>query len=100
MRDPDNFNGTIPLALLRYRPGTPYWHCSPDAFTVGEKDSAEKMKSLKKLPAILPTMYPPSEYNVYLYVCMFVCTCMYVCMYVESFISWSLTILADNHFVL
>ena len=61
VRDPDNFNGTIPLPKLRYRPGIPHWHCNPEVFTVGEKDPGEKMKSIKKLPAILPTMYPPSK---------------------------------------
>eukprot|EP01036_Dinobryon_divergens_P032948 gene32948-42635_t len=61
VRDPNNFNGTIPLPLLRYRPGISHWHCSPEAFTVGEKDAGEKMKSLKKLPPILPTMYPPTD---------------------------------------
>ena len=65
VRDPNNFNGTIPLPLLRHRPGISHWHCSPEAFTVGEKDAGEKMKSLKKLPPILPTMYPPSKLELY-----------------------------------
>lgn len=59
MRDPSQFDGAIPLPDLSFREGLEHWQCNEEIFTCGEVDENERMDSLRRLPKILPTMYPP-----------------------------------------
>jgi 16S rRNA C967 or C1407 C5-methylase (RsmB/RsmF family) len=48
------------LPNLKSRPGLSHWSVSPETFVLGEEDEEERKESLKRMPAIIASMHPPS----------------------------------------